>query len=175
MSPNLYGRMDGLKFWRFPWFPGNFLLFVIKRYTVYVYSALWCPLFPGISYFLSITISLRPNEFPWFWKYHKYEFFFIALHPFDLVLFFNYFFVFRPKKLNKPGTCSKKHVTFLMMIRWKSAKVWKGFSCKIVHYFDVKSRQKGQKRHQMLSKKPGTCSKKHLTFPTMIHWKSAET
>ena len=29
ISPNLYGRMDGSKFWRFPWFPGNFLLCVI--------------------------------------------------------------------------------------------------------------------------------------------------
>ena len=36
ISANLYGRMDGLKFWCFPWFPGNFLLCVIKRYTVYV-------------------------------------------------------------------------------------------------------------------------------------------
>ena len=31
-----FGRMYGLKFWRFPWFPGNFLLCVIKRYTVYL-------------------------------------------------------------------------------------------------------------------------------------------
>ena len=29
--------MDGLKFWRFPWFPANSLLCVIKRYTVYVW------------------------------------------------------------------------------------------------------------------------------------------
>ena len=36
ISPNLYGRMDGLKFWRFPWFPANSLVCVIKRYTVYV-------------------------------------------------------------------------------------------------------------------------------------------
>ena len=36
ISPNLYGRLDGSKFWRFPWFPANFLLCVIKRYTVYV-------------------------------------------------------------------------------------------------------------------------------------------
>ena len=35
ISPNLYGRMDGSKFWHFPWFPGNFLLCVIYRYTVY--------------------------------------------------------------------------------------------------------------------------------------------
>ena len=29
ISPNLYGRMDGSKFWLFLWFPGNFLLCVI--------------------------------------------------------------------------------------------------------------------------------------------------
>ena len=29
ISPNLYGIMDGLKFWRFPWFSGKFLLCVI--------------------------------------------------------------------------------------------------------------------------------------------------
>ena len=36
ISPNLYGRLDGSKFWRFPWFPAIFLLCVIKRYTVYI-------------------------------------------------------------------------------------------------------------------------------------------
>ena len=36
ISPNLYGRMDGSKFWCFPWFPENSLLCVILRYTVYV-------------------------------------------------------------------------------------------------------------------------------------------
>ena len=35
ISPNLYGRLDGSKFWHFPWFPAIFLLCVIKRYTVY--------------------------------------------------------------------------------------------------------------------------------------------
>ena len=35
ISPNLYGRMDGSKFWCFPWFPENSLLCVILRYTVY--------------------------------------------------------------------------------------------------------------------------------------------
>ena len=34
ISPNLYGRMDGSKFWCFPWFPENSLLCVILRYTV---------------------------------------------------------------------------------------------------------------------------------------------
>ena len=36
ISPNLYGKMDGLKFWCFPWFPENSLLCVILHYTVYV-------------------------------------------------------------------------------------------------------------------------------------------
>ena len=36
ISPNLYGRMDGSKFWYFPWFPENSLVCVILRYTVYV-------------------------------------------------------------------------------------------------------------------------------------------
>ena len=35
ISQNLYGRMDGSKFWCFPWFPENSLLCVILRYTVY--------------------------------------------------------------------------------------------------------------------------------------------
>ena len=38
ISPNLYGRMDGSKFWCFPWFPENSLLCVILRYTVYLKS-----------------------------------------------------------------------------------------------------------------------------------------
>ena len=37
ISPNLYGRMHGLKFWCFPWFPENSFLCVILRYTVYVH------------------------------------------------------------------------------------------------------------------------------------------
>ena len=35
ISPNLYGRMDGSKFWCFTWFSENSLLCVILRYTVY--------------------------------------------------------------------------------------------------------------------------------------------
>ena len=35
ISPNLYGKKDGSKFWCFPWFPENSLLCVILRYTVY--------------------------------------------------------------------------------------------------------------------------------------------
>ena len=35
ISPNLYGRMDGTKFWCFPWIPENSSLCVILRYTVY--------------------------------------------------------------------------------------------------------------------------------------------
>ena len=37
ISLNLYGRMDGSKFWRFPWFLENSLVCVILRYTVYVF------------------------------------------------------------------------------------------------------------------------------------------
>ena len=40
ISPNLYGRMDGSKFWCFPWFPENSLLCVILRYTVYEFKGL---------------------------------------------------------------------------------------------------------------------------------------
>ena len=40
ISPNLYGRMDGSKFWCFPWFPENSLLCVILRYTVYKWVAI---------------------------------------------------------------------------------------------------------------------------------------
>ena len=35
-SLNLYGRMDGSKFWHFPWFLENSLVCVILRYTVYL-------------------------------------------------------------------------------------------------------------------------------------------
>ena len=37
ISPNLYGRMDGSKFWCFPWFSENSLLCIIIRYTVNVH------------------------------------------------------------------------------------------------------------------------------------------
>ena len=36
ISPNLYGRMDGSKFWCFPWFPENSSLCIILCYTVYM-------------------------------------------------------------------------------------------------------------------------------------------
>ena len=36
ISPNLYGRKEGSKFWWFPWFPENSLLCVILRCTVYI-------------------------------------------------------------------------------------------------------------------------------------------
>ena len=35
ISPNLYDRMNGSKFWCFPWFPWNSLLCVILPYTVW--------------------------------------------------------------------------------------------------------------------------------------------
>ena len=37
ISPNLYGRMDGCKFWCFPGFSENSLLCLILRYTVYLW------------------------------------------------------------------------------------------------------------------------------------------
>ena len=40
ISLNLYGRMDGSKFWRFPWFLENSLVCVILRYTVYIWNQL---------------------------------------------------------------------------------------------------------------------------------------
>ena len=49
ISPNLYGRLDGSKFWRFPWFPAIFLLCVIKRYTVYVLLS-WSHLLFGLEF-----------------------------------------------------------------------------------------------------------------------------
>ena len=59
ISPNLYGRMDGSKFWCFPWFPENSLLCVILRYTVYVKvccKMILCfvhkPLYISSSYFI---------------------------------------------------------------------------------------------------------------------------
>ena len=41
ISANLYGTLDGSKFWHFPWFPTNSLLRLIKRYTVYISYAMW--------------------------------------------------------------------------------------------------------------------------------------
>ena len=58
ISPNLYGRMDGLKFGCFPWFPENSLLCVILRYTVYVAT-----LFPSPPPTLA---SLIQHIFPWY-------------------------------------------------------------------------------------------------------------
>ena len=51
ISPNLYGRMDGSKFWCFPWFPENSLLCVILCYTVYVlyFGSSWLDLANFVS------------------------------------------------------------------------------------------------------------------------------
>ena len=49
ISPNLYGRMDGSKFWCFPWFPENSLLCVILRYTVYAYLDRYACLFARVG------------------------------------------------------------------------------------------------------------------------------
>ena len=40
ISPNLYGKMDGSKFWCFHWFLAKSLLCVILRYTVYIVEGL---------------------------------------------------------------------------------------------------------------------------------------
>ena len=62
ISPNLYGRMDGSKFWCFPWFPENSSLCVILRYTVYIRNVenWWCQL---ISISESFNCWLTPSLF----------------------------------------------------------------------------------------------------------------
>ena len=40
LSHKLCDRMDGTQFWCFPWFPANFLLCIILRYTVYIKTIL---------------------------------------------------------------------------------------------------------------------------------------
>ena len=55
ISPNLYGRIDGSKFWCFPWFPENSLLCVILRYRVYLGSIWYCSEPSGVPY--------SPNQF----------------------------------------------------------------------------------------------------------------
>ena len=74
ISPNLYGRMDGSKFWCFPWFSENSSLCVILRYTVYiedikflvfVFKFFWVKksvLFWGIT--KSESVRMRSN---WVW------------------------------------------------------------------------------------------------------------
>ena len=53
-SPNLHGRMDGLKFWCFLWFPENSLVCVILRYTVYVLQLY----FWNVAYYFGAKIVL---------------------------------------------------------------------------------------------------------------------
>ena len=60
ISPNLYGRMDGLKFWCFLWFPENSLLCVKLRYTVYLIF-LYTPLI-----FLEIRVIIKISKNPWY-------------------------------------------------------------------------------------------------------------
>ena len=83
ISPNLYGRMDGSKFWRFPWFPENFLLYVILRYTVYLLFScryIYLDLHPFLSlnpeteiYFehTKILINIPFWKASYFWLYIK--------------------------------------------------------------------------------------------------------
>ena len=65
ISPNLYGRMDGSKFWCFPWFPENSLLCVILRYTVYV-TIFWTQLKHCIYlkfWFSKFYINVNPVQY----------------------------------------------------------------------------------------------------------------
>ena len=58
ISPNLYGRMNGSKFWCFPWFPENSLLCVILRYTVYIHNTVTFLFFWLCKYLISFKASL---------------------------------------------------------------------------------------------------------------------
>ena len=63
ISPNLYGRLDGSKFWHFLWFPANSLLCVIKHYTVYPLSiSTWFLKYRMSLDFFSISNS-KKNQF----------------------------------------------------------------------------------------------------------------
>ena len=68
ISPNLHGRMDGLKFWCFPWFPENSLLCVILRYTVYTKKL-------GRRQNFSKCFLLVKTEIPSFQKRYKIFFY----------------------------------------------------------------------------------------------------
>ena len=64
ISPNLYGRMDGSKFWCFPWFPENSLLCVILRYTVYMHQEQPRKILTVLIYILWNEVSLITWEGP---------------------------------------------------------------------------------------------------------------
>ena len=70
ISPNLYGRMNGSKFWCFPWFPEISLLCVILRYTVYVNPN---------GYFL-VDKNVYENSSPWV-NFHSPILKFTFCHP----------------------------------------------------------------------------------------------
>ena len=59
ISSNLYGRMDGSKFWWFPWFPENSLLFVMLRYTVYVLNVLFRPFYSKFIFFSPLLFGVH--------------------------------------------------------------------------------------------------------------------
>ena len=60
ISLNLYGRMDGSKFWWFPWFPENSLLCAILCYTVYM--NLWSEKFKLEGFLIIFVLTLLSNS-----------------------------------------------------------------------------------------------------------------
>ena len=58
ISPNLYGRMDGSKFWRFPWFLENSWLCVIQCIFYSIFWLVWLQ----ISNVSSIYTQFRSSK-----------------------------------------------------------------------------------------------------------------
>ena len=86
ISPNLYGRMDGSKFWCFPWFPEKSLLCVILCYTVYIDQTL---------FILILTVFLHTS-------FYKQIFF--RLSDIFKVIFKFFFFFALPNQPNQPNS-----------------------------------------------------------------------
>ena len=69
ISPNLYGRMDGLKFWCFLWFPENSLLCVILLQCSVPKGDLHCQcilsIFPASvhQFYVNILVFININPF----------------------------------------------------------------------------------------------------------------
>ena len=65
ISHKLCDRMDGTQIWCFSWFPANSLLFVIFRYTVYMYYVHTTTYFWGLVHtylFVPIKVSWEIRE-----------------------------------------------------------------------------------------------------------------
>ena len=96
ISPNLYGRMNGLKFWCFLWFPENSLLCVKLRYTVYMCDNVsWTFQIWSIWQYRLWNFRGRDKKFDTFSIRRK----FIYLNKFRLLL--KYVHDDKPLKLNK--------------------------------------------------------------------------